>query len=415
MQPKTARRFANIELSLIRQINALATPLSVNLGIGEPNVEPDEILREFAVRAAATGSWHYTPNAGTLKLRALIAGPGDGAPASSPAGLAASPPPIAPDFGRRDGAQPAGETPALQETPRDFDPKSEVCVTAGTEEALFSIFQAFVDPGDEVLVPNPGFLAYATLAKIAGAIPVPYDLDPSDWRLDIDALLRRITTKTKLIVVNSPSNPLGSVIDRETLQRIAHAGPLVISDEIYREIWYDAPPPSMLGMSDNVIVVGGMSKSHAMTGLRLGWVLAREAVMKPIITAHQYVATCASAFSQSVAESILGDAAWNDTWLERVRAQFREQRETALFSIARELEVTIPPPAGAFYAFVPSPACDTITLAKTLATDAAVLVIPGVAFGSLGEGFIRISYAASLDEIGTGIERIGRWLRAQGR
>jgi aspartate/methionine/tyrosine aminotransferase len=372
-QPRIAHRLANIELSLIRQINALATPLSVNLGIGEPNIEPDETLREFAIRAAATGSWHYTPNAGALALRKLIA------------------------------------------EENGFDPKTEVCVTAGTEEALFSIFQAFVDPGDEVLVPNPGFISYATLAKIAGATPVTYDLDPSGWRLDAGALLSRITPKAKLIIVNSPSNPLGSVIDRETLQWIASAGPLVVSDEIYREIWYDEPPASMLGMSDNVIVVNGMSKSHSMTGLRLGWVLAREALMKPIVTAHQYVATCASAFSQSLAESILANADWNAAWLDRVRAQFRIQRESALFSIVRELEVTIPPPAGAFYAFVPSPACDTITFAKTLATDAAVLVIPGAAFGSLGEGFIRISYAASLDEIGTGIERIGRWLRAQER
>jgi aspartate/methionine/tyrosine aminotransferase len=370
-QPRAAHRLDGIEISLIRQINALATPLSVNLGIGEPNVEPDETLREFAVRAASTGSWHYTANAGTMQLRKLVA--------------------------------------------HDLDPKSEVCITAGTEEALFSIFQAYVDPGDEVLVPNPGFISYETIARIAGATPVPYNLDPSDWRLDVDALLKRITPKTKLIIVNSPSNPLGSVIDRETLQRIADAGPLVVSDEVYREIWYDEPPPSMLGMSDNVIVVGGMSKSHAMTGLRLGWVLASDAVMKPIVTAHQYVATCASAFSQSLAESILGDDAWNQSWLDRIRAQFRAQRETALFSIERELEVTIPPPAGAFYAFVPVPVCDTVVFAKTLATDAAVLVIPGIAFGSMGEGFVRISYAASLEAIGTGIERIGRWLRAGGR
>ena len=366
----TAQRFANIELSLIRQINALATPLSANLGIGEPNIEPDETLRAFAAKAASTGSWHYTANAGTLALRKLVAGEST------------------------------------------FDPQSEVCITAGTEEALFSIVQAFVDPGDEVLVPNPGFLAYGTLARIAGATPVTYDIEPPDWTIDVDALLARITPKTKLIIVNSPSNPLGSVVDRATLQRIADAGPLVVSDEVYREIWYDAPPPSMLGMSGNVIVVGGMSKSHAMTGLRLGWAIAAEGLMKPIVTAHQYIATCASSFSQSLAESILSDDAWNRAWLERVRAQFRAQRESALFSIARELEVTIPAPAGAFYAFVPVPSCDTVTFARTLATDAAVLVIPGVAFGSMGEGFVRISYAASIDDIGAGIERIGRWLRA---
>ena len=292
-----------------------------------------------------------------------------------------------------------------------------------------------------MIVPNPGFLAYATLSRIAGATPVTYDLEPGsagvspsveqdfarnggrdtraprtpDWRVDIDALLKKITPKTKLIVVNSPSNPLGSVIDGATLQAIADAGPLVVSDEIYREIWYEAPPPSMLGMSGNVIVVGGMSKSHAMTGLRLGWAIAAEEVMKPIVTAHQYIATCASAFSQSLAEAILIRPDWNRSWLEQVRAHFGKQREKALAAIERELEVTIPPPAGAFYAFVPVPVCDTVTFAKTLATDAAVLVIPGVAFGSLGEGFVRISYAAKLDDIDYGIGQIGRWLRAAGR
>ncbi|HEV7489125.1 MAG TPA: pyridoxal phosphate-dependent aminotransferase [Thermoanaerobaculia bacterium] len=367
-----AKRFADIEISLIRQINALATPLCVNLGIGEPNIEPDENLRKLAVDAAVNGSWHYTPNAGTLSLRKLIAGESG------------------------------------------FEP-NEVCVTAGTEEALFSIFQAYVDPGDEVLVPNPGFLAYATLARIAGATPVTYDLEPPEWRVDIDTLLKKITPKTKLIVVNSPSNPLGSVIDEDTLRVIANAGPLVVSDEVYREIWYDEPPPSMLGMSDNVIVVGGMSKSHSMTGLRLGWAIAAENVMTPIVKAHQYIATCASSFSQSLAEAILIRPDWNRAWLEGIRAQFVKQREKALAAITRELEVTIPPPAGAFYAFVPVPACDTVTFAKTLATDAAVLVIPGVAFGSLGEGFVRISYAAKLDDISYGIGQIGRWLRAAGR
>ena len=148
-----------------------------------------------------------------------------------------------------------------------------------------------------------------------------------------DALLKKITRKTKLIVVNSPSNPLGSVIDRATLQAIAGAGPLVVSDEVYSEIWYDAPPPSMLRMSGNVIVVVGMSKSHAMTGLRLGWAIAAEAVMKPIVTAHQYIATCASSFSQSLAEAILMRPDWNRSWLEKIRAQFGSQRDAALSAI----------------------------------------------------------------------------------
>jgi len=366
MQP--ADRFANIELSLIRQINALATPLSVNLGIGEPNLEPDETLREMARRAATT-EWHYSANAGTPALRKLV----------------------------RDA----------------IAPDSEVCITAGTQEGIFAIFQSFVNPGDEVLVPNPGFVVYATLAKICGATPVTYDIEPPDWRVDPARL--RVTKKTKLIIVNSPSNPLGSIIDKKTLQEIANAGPLVVSDEVYREIWYDAPPPTIAGMSDNAIVVGGMSKSHGMTGLRLGWITGRPELMKPIITAHQYIATCASVFSQALAQSIFEDAAWNASWLEGVRARFRTQREAALHAIEKELHAAIEPPRGAFYAFVPMPACESLPLAKTLATDAAVLVIPGVAFGSAGEGFVRISYAASLDRIGTGIERIGRYLQGTGR
>jgi len=369
---QAADRLANIELSLIRQINALATPYTVNLGIGEPNLVPDETLRAMAQRAATT-PWQYSPNAGHLSLRKKL----------------------------------------CEDTL--YDPKSEACVTAGTQEGLFALFTAYVNPGDEVLVPDPGFLSYATLAKVCGATAMPYKLEPPDWTIDVDALEKSITPKTKLIVVNTPSNPLGAVASRATLERIAALGPLVVSDEVYREIWYDAPPPSMTGLGENVIVLAGLSKSHAMTGLRLGWVLAKESVMKPILTAHQYIATCASVFSQCLAEMIFEDRAWNASWLESVRAQFRNQREAAIYAIQHELEITIPPPAGAFYAFSPVPACETIAFAKTLATDAAVLVIPGVAFGTQGQGFIRISYAAPVEQITSGIERIGRYLRAQGR
>jgi len=367
-----ADRLANVELSLIRQINALATPLSVNLGIGEPNVVPDQRLREMA-RRAATVPWQYSANAGTLALRKRLC--------------------------ERTG----------------YDPKSEVCVTAGTQEGLFAVFTAFVNPGDEVLVPDPGFLSYATLAQMCGATAVPYPLEPPDWSIDAAQLEQRITEKTKLIIVNSPSNPLGSVASRATLERIAATGRLVVSDEVYREIWYDEPPASMLGMGDRVVVLNGLSKSHAMTGLRLGWIQARAELMKTIVTAHQYIATCASVFSQALAEAIFEDADWNASWLAGVRAQFTEQREAALYAIEHELEVRIVPPAGSFYAFVPVPACESIELAKTLATDAAVLVIPGVAFGPHGQGFVRISYAAPVDQITAGIERIGRYLRGLGR
>ena len=366
---KVAKRLEGIELSLIRQINALATPLSVNLGIGEPNLEPDDTFREMARRAATT-SWRYSPNAGALSLRKRL-----------------------------------GEAFGVD--------KADVCVTAGTEEGLYAIFQAYVGEGDEVLVPDPGFLSYATLARLAGATVRTYELEPPSWTLDDAAL--KITKKTKLIVVNSPSNPLGAIAADEALDAIAQTGVLVVADEVYREIWYESPPPSMLGRGRNVLVVGGMSKSHGMTGLRLGWILGAAELLAPVVTAHQYIATCASVFSQALAEGVLSDPAWNASWLDRVRAQFRTQRDAALYAIARELDVELEPPAGAFYAFAPVPFCGTPDFATALATDAAVLVIPGIAFGKRGDGFVRISYATSVEQIGSGIERMGRYLRGMGR
>ncbi len=371
---KPAHRLDGIEMSLIRQLNLLATPLTVNLGIGEPNLEPDEMLRDMARRAATT-SWHYSLNAGSLSLRKRVA----------------------------EGTV--------------YDPKTEVCITSGTQEALYAIFQAYVNPGDEVLVPDPGFTSYPTVAKLCGATVVPYVIEPPQWKVTLDSM--RFSRNTKLVVVNSPSNPLGSIIDAETLALIARKaadhGAVVVSDEVYHHIWYDAPPPSMAGSLDNVLVVSGMSKSHGMTGLRLGWIMARADVLKPVYTTHQYINTCASVFSQNLTEMIFDNKEWNAGWLDAVRAQFRTQRDAALHSIEKELEAKIQPPVGAFYAFVPVPSCDTLTFTKTLASDAAVLVIPGVAFGEAGEGFVRISYASSLEQIGSGMERMGRWLRANGR
>jgi len=370
-----ASRYANIQISLIRQINALATPFSVNLGIGEPNVEPDETLRRMAAEVAASAPWHYSPNPGLLALRKRLAA----------------------TLGPR------------------IDPEREICITAGTQEGLFAVMHSFVDAGDEVLVPDPGFVAYPTLVRLCGGVPVPYRHDAGPWSIDVDDLESRITPKTKAIVINSPSNPTGGVIDEGRLQQIVRLADerdiLVIADEVYREIHYEPPPSTLLGRSRNAIVLNGLSKSHSMTGLRLGWIVADERWMATIVKAHQYVATCASVFSQNLALRILEDEAWNRSWLEGVRARFRAQRETAIAMVERFMDVPVDPPAGAFYLFAPIPICDSVAVAKALAIDAAVLTIPGVAFGAAGEGFLRISYAASTDAIGQGIERIGRYFR----
>ena len=377
---RPSARFSSVELSMIRQIAALATSRSINLGLGEPNIEPDEEFRELARIAATNTTFHYTANAGMLSLRELIS--------ESEAGSI-------------------------------FDPATEVCVTHGTEEALYAVMQAFIDPGDEVLIPDPGFVAYETLVGLAGGVSVRYPLDPQSWSFSVDQIVEKITDRTKAVLVNSPSNPTGAVASEEVLASLAHAlerrGIMVISDEVYRRIYYGQPPASMNALGANVVTLGGMSKSHAMTGLRLGWVLAAEPLMKTVVKAHQYIATCASAFSQTLAELILKSPEWNSRWLSRTREQFATQRAAALRGVEELLDVTVQPPGGAFYLFVPVPACSSLQLARKLATEAEVLTIPGYAFGEGGEGFLRISYAASPEDIGEGLRRIAGMLRALDR
>ncbi|HSN67935.1 MAG TPA: pyridoxal phosphate-dependent aminotransferase, partial [Thermoanaerobaculia bacterium] len=374
MTIRRAARLDGVEISLIRQINALATPLSINLGIGEPNVEPTPAIRALAADVAREAPWRYSPNPGFPELRRLIA----------------------------------------EEEAGQYDPQDEICVTAGTEEGLYAVMQSFVDPGDQVLVPDPGFVSYPVLARLAGGTPVPYALDPDGWDVDFDQLERVWRRGAKAIVVNSPSNPTGAVLGEASIHRIvdmaAERGTLVIADEVYRDIHYGDPPPSFAGRGGQVIALNGMSKSQSMTGLRLGWVVGPGDLIREVVKAHQYIATCASVFSQQLAVRILSAPAVRAEWLDALRSAFRSQRDAALAAAGRALKVEIAPPGGAFYLFAPVPACETADLARRLAIDAAVLTIPGSAFGRRGEGFLRISYAAPVDQIQKGFERIGRFL-----
>jgi aspartate/methionine/tyrosine aminotransferase len=218
-----------------------------------------------------------------------------------------------------------------------------------------------------------------------------------------------------MIVVNTPSNPTGSIVPEATLRRIAEIADerdiLVVSDEVYSEVFYGARPPSMLGMGRNVVVVDGMSKSHVMTGLRMGWILARAAVMSTIYKSHQYIATCASVFAQHLAERILADRDWNARWLDAMRAQFGAQRAALVAALQREAGIALDPPAAAFYAFFPVPSRDSLALATAAAEDADVLVIPGIAFGEGGEGYLRVSYASDVATIDEGIRRLAHYVR----
>lgn len=372
MEP--ASRFDGIELSVIRQLNALARPGSINLGIGEPNLAPDEVLLDMARAAATDGSWKYSPNAGFESLRKVIA------TASRPT----------------------------------YDPYGEICVTAGTQEALYAITQAFVDEGDEVLVPDPGFLSYPTLVRLAGGVPVPYPLWRGDWSIDTDAIESLVTDRTRMIIVNSPANPTGGVATGEQLVELCRIADeheiLVVSDEVYREIWYDEAPATMAGLSKNAIVIDGMSKSHGMTGLRIGWILADASLMKTIVTAHQYIATCASVFTQRLAERVLSNREWNDAWLAGVRHQLLQQRDAMIATLMDFTGIEVTPPGGAFYVFLPAGMSGSETFARNAAIEHGVIVIPGSAFGLAGERHLRLSFACDEASIREGISRLAKGL-----
>jgi aspartate aminotransferase len=372
MQP--AFRFDGIELSIIRQLNALARPGSINLGIGEPNLEPDETLLDMARGAATEGEWKYSPNAGFESLRRVIA----------------------------------------SSTRPTYDPFGEICVTAGTQEALYAVIQAFVDEGDEVLVPDPGFLSYPTLVRLAAGTPVPYPVWRGDWSLDVDTIESLITDRTKMIIINSPANPTGGVATAEQLVELARIADekeiLIVSDEVYREIWYDEPPVSLAGLSRNAIVIDGLSKSHGVTGLRIGWVLADASLMNTIVTAHQYIATCASVFSQRLAERILLNADWNTQWLDQARRKLSLQRDAMLGALDDFTGITVRPPDGAFYVFLPVGLSATEGFARNLAIEQGVVVIPGSAFGTAGERHLRLSFACPEETIREGVARLSTGL-----
>ena len=365
--PRPAARLSGIRMSAIRRIAALRRDTSIDLGLGEPDLEPPDWIRELAARVAAEESWRYSPNAGFGPLREAVAewiGVGSG---------------------------------------------DRVCITAGSEEGLHAVMQAWAGPGDEVLVPDPGFLAYPTLVTLAGATPVLYRLEPGTWQLDVEHLASVINERTRMIVVNSPSNPTGGVLRRDDLETIVEIGRrhglIVVMDEVYREIWYGSVPPG-LPAYELLLRVGGVSKSHAMTGLRLGWVAGSEAVLAPVVVAHQYIATCASVFAQLLLLEILRSPEDNASWLSEVRAHFVERRDVACEAWSDRVGTPVLAPGGAFYLFAPVPSCATELLATTLAKEDDVLVVPGSAFGPSGEGWLRISFAAHPSSLREGIGRI---------
>jgi aspartate/methionine/tyrosine aminotransferase len=365
-----------VEKTLIRQIHDLADASAIDLGLGELKFPTPAPILDYVKSHAGEWNLGYTPNEGLPELRDLIAS----------------------DSG--------------DEVSRD-----RVCVTVGAEEALFGLLMVIASPGDEVLVPDPGYPAYPSIVEMAGGTPRTYPLLAEDgFRLRAAEVEKNLTKNTKAVIINSPNNPTGSVYAGEELRKMAaildERGILVISDEVYREICYGEKPDSIARYASRFAVINSISKTFSMTGWRLGWCVASADLIRVFARFHQLSVTCAPAISQHAAVYALKGGA--DAEKRRNLEELGRRRELALRCLERFTDLKSLAPAGAFYIFVDISGRtgrrgSSLEAALGLLSEEKVVVIPGSAFGVGGEGYVRLSFAAAPEQIEEGIRRIGRF------
>jgi aspartate aminotransferase len=371
-----AARLRGIEKSLIRQVFDRARPGSINLGLGEPDLPTPLVIRQAATRVILEEQNGYTAHAGLPALRERV----------------------------------ASDYPYLESKPE------RVVITAGSQEALYLALMTLVDHGDEVLLPDPGFVAYPTIVRMAGGVPRFYRMPSArDFSFDQDEFRRALTPRTKAVVCISPSNPTGRTLSVEDLAAMSSAldgtGCYVISDEIYRELYYTLERPQTISdFYPRTLVIGGLSKSMSMTGWRIGWLCGDDEVVGSSLILHGYVTTCASTISQKAAL-----AAWTQE-AEQARAEFRERfrrrRDYLLALVRGKLGLRGVAPDGAFYAMVEiGSGLNSIRVAEEM-LEHKVITVPGVAFGTEGEGYLRVSFCADEDKLALGVERMKRGLES---
>ncbi|WP_298523694.1 pyridoxal phosphate-dependent aminotransferase [uncultured Methanobrevibacter sp.] len=354
-----ASRTKTIELSQIRKMFEVTNPDAINLGIGEPDFDVPQNIKDAMKKSIDENDTHYTSNKGIIELREEIVK----------------------KFKTENGI--------------NTDPEN-ILVTAGASEALFICAQAFVEKGDEVILPNPSFLSYEACINIAGGTIVPVDCTmENEFKLKSDDVAEKISKDTKAIILNSPSNPTGAVMEKEDIKAIADLSMdndfLIISDEIYEKIIYDKKHYSPAKYSDNVITLNGFSKTYAMTGLRIGYLTANEDYTEELLKVHQYNIACASTTSQRGAyEALTGP----QDEVEKMVSEFKNRRDL-IVSRLNEMGYETVNAEGAFYVFPKIEDKDFVTKAA----KAGVITVPGAAFGSNGEGHVRMSYANSYDNI----------------
>jgi len=369
-----SERMQGIEKTLIRRVNDRADASCINLGLGElafptPAAILDRLREE--IRSWPLG---YTANAGLPELRRLIA--------------ARSGPGVTPD---------------------------QVCVTIGAEEAIFALLMILVCPGDEVLVPDPGFPAYPTIVRMAGGTPVPYTLSPEkSFALDRTEVDGRVTPRTRIMIVNSPNNPTGAVYSEEDLKALAalcrRHDLTVLSDEVYREILFEGRAESISRFYDRTVIIDSLSKTYSMTGWRLGWCVAPPELNPMVVTFNQLAISCPPAVCQRAAILALQGVA--DDEKRRNIEELKRRRDLAAASFRRFTDLKFMTPQGAFYIYADispkmAPGARSLDVAFDLIDKAKVVTIPGEAFGRSASRFLRVSFAAPAADIEEGIRRIG--------
>ena len=372
MRPSGIRKFFDL---------AAEMPECISLGVGEPDFKTPWAVREAGIESLEHGRTRYTSNAGLKELRAEIARYLD----------------------RRMGLK--------------YDPAKEVLVTVGGSEAIDMCIRALVQPGDEVIIPEPCFVCYEPITTLSGGVSVHVACRQEDeFRLRADALKAAITPKTKLLIMPFPNNPTGAVMEREDLEAIAEVlrgtNIMVLSDEIYAELNYGLQNhvsiAALPGMAERTVVVNGFSKTYAMTGWRLGYACGPAPIIKIMTKIHQSAIMSAPTTSQYAAITALKDC---DGEIERMRNEYNMRRRLVVKSF-NDMGLSCFEPRGAFYAFpcIKSSGMSSEEFCTKLLEQKHVAIIPGNAFGASGEGYARVSYAYSVEHLMEAIRRIREFL-----
>lgn len=382
MRNPLSQRIVDIEPSGIRKFFDIVNEMedAISLGVGEPDFDTPWHIRDEGIFSLEKGRTFYTSNAGLKELKQEIS------------------------------------KYIYRKCDVFYDYEKEVMVTVGGSEAIDIAMRAMLDPGDEVLIPQPSYVSYEPCAILANGVPVIIELkEENEFRLTKEELEAAITPKTKLLVLPFPNNPTGAIMERKDLEAIAEVVKehdiFVLSDEIYSELTYldeHVTIASLPGMKERTVLINGFSKAYAMTGWRLGYACAPENILAQMLKIHQFAIMCAPTTSQYAAVSALRNG---DDDVAKMREAYNARRRYLVHRF-KEIKLQCFEPFGAFYIFpcIKEFGMTSEEFANRFLQEEKVAVVPGTAFGACGEGFLRISYAYSLDNLKEALERLERFI-----